>query len=360
MLEKHPEVFYLYEPFVVTENMDNADKLKVKRKIATDYYSSCLLPRYEEFYDEWRDSMLEAINIDCKPDNLCFREKGDKFKTAPICEDDVSDLGMSAEEIHERCPLTEHKLQQLEQICHRQKLRLIKTSRMPSIDTGLPKKYLADPDFSIILWVRDPRAIVHSRMRQLGDGFEVSDIAQVCKEWEMFIEQMSQDTWAARSIILRYEDFTNDLDYQSKEFSNYLGIKYPEWMSNFLFQISHNGEGRNPDDEWLSIENEDMWEYATIRVSSQTAYYWIQQMDFKTNIEIQKTCKSVMDVLGYRRFKKEAEYLAFRDYFNHNTFHWDMPEENTSTRWLYGTTQRRNENKQFIEDFSNKLWGWGD
>ena len=360
MIEKHPEIFYLFEPFVVTENMDNADKLKIKRKIASDYFSECKLPRYEDYFDEWRDSQLESINIDCKPDNICFREKGDKFKSPPICAEDVTELGLAVEEIHERCPLSEKKLRILEKICHEQKVRMIKSSRIASIDTAVPKKYLEDPDFTIILWVRDPRAIVNSRKKILGESFQVNDINLVCKEWQLFINQMKQKKWKARSLILRYEDFTNDFDYQSKELANYLGLSYPDWMSNYLFQVSHNGESRNPDEPWLSIKNEDMWEYATIRISAQTAYYWVQSTDFKTNIEIQKSCKNVMDTLGYKRFKKEADYLKFREYFNTEVFHWDMPENKVSTRFLYGNTQRQNDDPKFLEGFTRKLWGWDE
>ena len=103
-----------------------------------------------------------------------------------------------------------------------------------------------------------------------------------------------------------------------------------------------------------------MWEYATIRISAQTAYYWVQSTDFKTNIEIQKSCKNVMDTLGYKRFKKEADYLKFRDYFNTEVFHWDMPENKVSTRFLYGNTQRQNDDPEFLEGFTRKLWGWDE
>lgn len=68
----------------------------------------------------------------------------------------------------------------------------------------LPREYINDPKFIILMVVRDPRAIFASRKRLLGT-YDLSEMESLCRTWRLFIDQRKE--WAAKSVIVRYEDF---------------------------------------------------------------------------------------------------------------------------------------------------------
>ena len=386
IFEKHPNVFFLYEPLIMTERMNNVMKLSKKKQIIEKFFdkSSCKIPRYNDYFDKWRHSKLLESNVDCQVDNMCFREKGsDLFRKPPVCDEDYSkEFGMSVKKLKEEvCSLDEGKIKDLEEICSDPKrisIKLLKTSLITNVNEQIPHSFLSDisqkftSNSAIIYLVRDPRALFASREKIMGKNkCSMQDIKKYCDDIKLFIKQRSENKWSARSVILRYEDFTNDMHYQTKEMLHFLNLTYfPKIYDNLLYQISHNGENIDqlsfPNKPWLGSDIEDkqnIWEYTPIRNSLQTAFYWIQKVSYQKNLEIQDEAvcgKAFIESLGYKTFSKEFDYVSFLDYFNGHIkeFETEINEKFVTASLLSGSIQRNSNDPEFLERFRGRLFGW--
>lgn len=345
-------------------------------KMMTHFFKDCEIPRYKDYFDGWRNEMLLKQNVDCNPDNLCFRDRGDKFKQPPICAEDLSTLehyGDMQSSIHKKCPLNEGKIKELENMCRINEVRIIKSFELPDIKNSIPKNLQSDPYFSILLFVRDPRALAMSKLSQLGENvYEIRTIGEDCTNWDKFISIMRKFVWKCRMNVVRYEDFVNDADYQSKEFINHFGIEFPEpprqgpirarkakkksgrvygsdssasnsndtdsdldladsdFLSDkpdqrefvdfeeLIYAQTHNGQSWNGTQ--ILDPGETIIEYTSIRNSVSVVYKWLTQISFEQlkMIESVPSCSKVMDSLGYKKLSVEpnGEEIEEIDFVN--------------------------------------------
>ena len=364
LLERHPDVFYLNEPFVVTDKMDDEAKEGNMTIIMENYFDECKLPRYSEFRDDWRDEELLNQNIDCNKNNFCFRSKGLKYKSKPICGFDFVQLGLDPAIIDKECPLDEKDLSTLEGMCTKDKVRVIKESsdRLNSLSKQLTPDQKDDPGFSVYIFVRDPRGLAFSRRNILGeDSYKLSYIEEDCKKWEGYIKDKFKNTkWQMDVKFLRYEDFTNDPDYQAKELFNTLGLELGDDLSEFLYQEAHMGYGKDSKAPFIYLNDTFMDTFSTLKGGSSQPYAWLKELTFKEVDSIQKICSRPMEYFGYK-ILDESAFDDMSRFFEEevDSFKWNMDDENLPVNMLYGKNQRENSDKKFLADFGKKPWGWG-
>lgn len=358
-------------------NMSNQDMLNQTSDMLINFFNNCQIPKYSSYFDEWRHSQIkEEKSLDCTIDDMCYRHMySNQFKNAPVCQEDLTQMGISNEILHASCPLDAEKFDQLEQLCQnpdQTKARIVHT-----LDYGyegfetllnIPEELLQDESFSIILFVRDPRAIIAGLQRQLTQvGYTVEGIQENCQQWRTFLQLKKDKNIKARINILRYEDFANDAEYQFKEFFNYLGIQnVSSEMEELIFQMQHGGQPRLEENKnsWLHPNTTDKWAFNTIQHGSLMANQWSRKFTWKRVKIIQDLCQDVMQEFGYRIFDNHEDYFALRSYVEDNVlnFTWDMDESKLATQKLYGLRQRQKMKKdiEFAQNFVNKIYGWDD
>ena len=368
LLEKHPDIFYLFDPFIVTNRMEPKRASRVINKIISNFFKECKLPRYSDYFDEYRNEMLLKQNVDCNQDNLCFRNKGDKFKQPPICEADLTAYSLSAETIKESCPLDEQKILELERICKSDQARIIKSFELADLKSIIPRHLQKDPFFSILLFVRDPRALAISKRSQLGhDAYPLKEIKEDCKNWDQYLNLMRKKSWNCRMHVVRYEDFTNDIEYQSREFLNHFGQVIPEGsdLNEFIWAEANEGFGfdTSKKEPFLDI-GETLKEYTTIRHSAAQAYRWIEHATYQDVSEVQETCEKVMKLLGYRILTDEDQFNDTKDVLsgliNNGELLEDTDCEQVTSERLYSKSWRDEQSHGGIEEglTQGKMWGW--
>ena len=362
LLERHPKIFYLYHPFVFTEKMDNHEKEKSILEILIKFYDRCKIPRYSKYRDDWRDSELQReMNLDCNTNDYCYRDRGYKFRSRPICDEDFYQLGTPTDFLDAVCPLGEMKLRQLEQICEEDNARIITTDYLDSLENKLTH-FKAKSNFRVIIWVRDPRAVAASKLKTLGkDNYTIKDIQHDCRHIESFVREKfkHQKSWKMQVNFLRYEDFVNDPDYTSKEMFANIGLKYEKSFSEFIFQETHDGHGSQSDIERLTLNATFMEPYSTLKEASSVPYSWLTELDWSDVLLVQKLCPRTMRTFGYTELKEE-EFEEMKEFHtSRDKFTWNLNENELPLELLSGKDGRENLDENWRRKFERKYWGFG-
>ena len=389
LFERHPDVFYLYEPFTVAmllkdkfivpkpNGHDYGKKHRVVKNIFNEYFSDCIIPRYDRYKYWKRDNQLLWQGKNCSEDNMCDRHHDFKFRTQPICNEDFLQLGTDPRIIHENCPLNEEKLVMLEKLCRGDKARVIKGNNINSILTDIPMKFKFDPDFHIVIWIRDPRSMVAGKWRSGGkENYKPGKIDQDCQAWKDYMTAAAYyaDKWKMKIRFVRYEDFVNDPDYQAKELFHFLGLDFPESLSEFFYQETHMGYGPTPHHPYIQLNDSYMYDFSPLRHAPFGPYRYLTELSWEEINEIQNldNCRQVMEFFGYEKltemshqyYKKDYEYnwyVASKFYGLEGAiydFHWDMRPGLMPIRLLAGRSQRANKDPEFLIEWNAKIWGW--
>lgn len=139
--------------------------------------------------------------------------------------------------------------------------------------------------------------------------------------------------------------------------TQFLNVPYPDEWENFLYQISHDGQSEDENADWLHVANEDMWEYTVIRDSTKAAFSWMEQIEFKENLSIQRSCNAIMKYFGYKTFKSKEAFEEAAESVE------DVSGQNIDTEdapvfFLAGDENRASRNETFQEAYKNKRFGW--
>ena len=376
LFERHPDVFYLYEPFMLTNLFrdptifhDGHEFGKKTRKIANifeEFFTDCILPRYDRYREWYRHGQLLAQGKNCSMDNMCMRHYEFKLRTAPICKDDFLQLGTGPEIIKKECPLDEKRLTIAEKYCRNDKARVIKANNINSILTDVPYEFKFDPDFNVVVWIRDPRSMVAGKWRGLGKTtYTLGQADRDCTLWEYYVKDATYyaDRWKMQIRFARYEDFVNDPIYQAKDLFHFLDLDFPDVLSEFLYQETHMGYGPTADSPYISLNNTYMYDFASLRHGSYMPYRWLSDLTFREIEDIQNLmpCKKVLDYFGYETLTRES-YEKYKKIYAYKwyDFHWDMKDGTVPVKMLAGRSQRANKDEEFLINWESKLWGFDD
>ena len=392
IFQKHEEVLYLHEPFVkmkldpnpnATETDQSETDLDIDQasKILEDFYDECTLPTCND------------------NKNICnLVRSSQKFYTKPFCDEnflkfDVENSILS-KKILNACQLNDVKLYQIEkEFCgdsQKCKVKAVRTNKITSIRKMLKMHLKEDSSFKVIVWFRDPRAMLASKLKNLGRGSNSGSnsgssleksknfIKTQCETYESHLKDKQHfSKWAMAVKFLRFEDFTNDPDFQTKKLFKFLGLTLDDDLSNFLYQLTHNGFGKfwstgaGTGDANKKIEISNIWDdgpegfwrnYNTLRNSPVTTYEWLNFLTFNEIEMIQNisSCKKVMDGMGYELLLSEEKFEKYRSNFNLDigSYKWNIQESLVPVSLLAGKAQRGNKSKRFLRNFKEKIWGW--
>ncbi|XP_066522261.1 carbohydrate sulfotransferase 3-like [Hoplias malabaricus] len=197
------------------------------------------------------------------------------------------------------------------QSCLQRQHRAIKSVRVRQLETLRP--LVEDPrlDIKFIQLVRDPRAVLASRLvafpfkyKNWKDGATDSEIPDDQEEEKKLIVncdniRMSAETglkrpaWLhGRYMLVRYEDFALFPMQKAAEMYQFTGIPFTSEVKNWILKNTHASSKVNVI-------------YSTKKNSSQQMDMWRVTFPFKLAQVVQKVCGSAMTMFGYKFVESE-------------------------------------------------------
>ncbi|XP_077092954.1 carbohydrate sulfotransferase 3a [Siphateles boraxobius] len=199
--------------------------------------------------------------------------------------------------------------------CLEKQHRVIKTVRVRQLDTL--RSLVEDPrlDIKLIQLVRDPRAILASRMVAFAGKYrnwkswavngdvpiedeEVKRLERNCNNIRISAELgLSQPKWLKnRYMLVRYEDIARYPMQKAAEMYNFTEIPMTTQARDWILRNTH-------------ASTEASGVYSTQKNSSEQVEKWRRSVPFKLAQVVQKVCGPTMKLFGYRFVDSEQTLL---------------------------------------------------
>ncbi|XP_066522738.1 carbohydrate sulfotransferase 3-like [Hoplias malabaricus] len=304
-------VFYLFEPLWHVKQALNL------QDVSTNY--TVLSTAYREVLQQLLlcdFSLLESFMKPQPQDHvaafLFCRECSRSLCENPVCTPYVKEVVENFHCRNRRCaPLN---LTLTSQYCLQTQYTAIKSVRVQKLETLRP--LVEDPrlDMRFIQLVRDPRAMLASRMVAFpseyknwriwaktstipddDNNYEIRKLKEHCDNIRMSAETgLECPAWLyGRYMLVRYEDVARFPMRKAAEIYQFTGIPFHSRVKDWILNNTHSTS------EFDSI-------YSTKKNSSQQMDKWRVTMSFKLAQVVQKVCSPAMTLFGYKFVENEA------------------------------------------------------
>lgn len=305
-------MFYLYEPLWHVERMLTVESKGTSGLVLTQIYRDVLR---QLFLCDF--SMLEDF-IKPPPKNhltvsLFRRESSQSLCDDPVCTPFVKKMYERYHCRNRRCgPLN---LTLASESCLSKEHHAIKSVRIGQLDTLRPLAEDPRLDMKFIQLVRDPRAMLASRMVAFAskynhwkqwettedipdDDDEVRKLRGNCENIRMSAEAgLRQPAWLRRRYMLvRYEDVATFPMQKAAEMYRFTGIPFTPKVKDWILQNTQ-------------ASNQSGGVYSTQKDSSQQVEKWRFSLPFKLVQMVQRVCGPAMNLFGYT-FAENEEMLT--------------------------------------------------
>ncbi|XP_059362668.1 carbohydrate sulfotransferase 1-like [Carassius carassius] len=313
LFNQHPDMFYVFEPLFHVQQAFTNSSSRLQRALdgraLLGAYRDLLLNLYNCDFS-FLESYIRPEPQDHMTGAFFRRSSSHALCTPPVCQEGGEEI-LAGQPDEVWCP---KKCQTLNltlasQACQARTHLAIKTVRIPEI--GDLRTLSEDPrlDLRIVHLVRDPRAILTSRMAAFAGKFrawkiwnatgrqpryvDLTQITRTCRDIEYSVEtSLQKPTWLrGRYLLVRYEDLALNPEEKAKEIYRFLGL---DLHQRVLTWIAHNTNGTVPSSsEWN-------YKYSTTRDSKATAQSWRVHLNFDIVKTVQSLCNRTLSLLGYR------------------------------------------------------------
>nr|XP_020460908.1 carbohydrate sulfotransferase 3 [Monopterus albus] len=306
------DMFYLFEPLWHVERMLTLENGGTNATAAAKAYRDVL---QQLFLCDF--SLLESF-IDPLPvdhiTNALFR----RASSSSLCENSVCSPFIKGvfEPYHcrtRRCgPLN---LTMASESCLKKEHRAIKSVRVRQLETLRPLAEDPRLDVKFIQLVRDPRAVLASRMVAFAakyrnwkqwamdgevpiDDDGVKNLKGNCDNIRMSAEiGLRQPLWLGRRYMLvRYEDIARFPMRKAKEMYRFTGIPFTPRVKSWILRNTQASKGASG-------------VYSTQKKSSEQVEKWRFTLPFKIAQAVQKVCGQTLKLFGYK-FVSSEEMLT--------------------------------------------------
>lgn len=317
LLNQHSGIFYVFEPLYHVQqaftNSSSRLRRTLDRRALLGAYRDLLLNLYTcdlGFMENYiRPEPQEHIT-----GSFFRRSSSHALCSPPVCPEDNDGMdGALPDETWcpKRCGALNLTLASLS--CLSKGHVAIKTVRVPEVADL--RTLTEDPrlDLKIIHLVRDPRAILTSRMMAFSDQFrawkiwnttgrqpryvDLSQITSTCKDMAASAETgLRRPVWLrGRYLLVRYEDLAFNPEDKAGEIYRFVGL---EMEDRVRLWIAHNTNSNTS--EWN-------YRYSTTRDSRATAESWRLRLGFDIVRTLQSLCNETLALLGYKQVHSVAE-----------------------------------------------------
>lgn len=171
--------------------------------------------------------------------------------------------------------------------CKKAKLRATKVIRLQV--ESIKHVLMNDPDVKIIYYMRDPRAIIYSRLRTSGIKQKlVKEATELCSTMEKDFRSFKQLSFLFPNSMLmfRYEDLLSDRVNMTTKVYNFIEKELPESVLKFYeYALSAKKDGRGME--------------TFRRNATYTSLQWKRKLSQKDLLTIETVCKNVLVDLHY-------------------------------------------------------------
>uniref|UniRef100_H2ZZY1 Sulfotransferase n=1 Tax=Latimeria chalumnae TaxID=7897 RepID=H2ZZY1_LATCH len=308
LFNQHPDIFYLFEPLYHVQQAFTNSSAKLKNLLDR----RALLGAYRDLLHNLFDCDFYFLENYIKPvpknhETSSFFRRG---ASSALCSHPVCDVSQDLHDVEEHVCAKKCKSVNLTlaaKACHNRSHMAIKIVRVPEIQDL--RTLLEDPrlNLKIVHLVRDPRAILTSRIGTFTDQFrawkiwnatrrkphnvDLSQITTTCRDISNSAETgFSRPSWLkGRYMLVRYEDVAKEPVKKAKEVYNFIGLDWDDKVQRWVLQNT-NGSA-------ASIGN---YKYTTSRNSTATAESWRLNLSFDIVQTVQALCNSTLSQLGYK------------------------------------------------------------
>ena len=299
MFNQHPQVFYLYEPVQ-----------------ALDYYRE---NRQESVYDTMVTHLLNGIfhcnfrELSYLTDFLSFQYSSLKHRLAskalsspPLCPENFNSPSYS---IRTCTPL---RTQTVSAICRLHRHTVVKTVQMKQIHKLsylMDSEGPADYSLKVVHLVRDPRAILNSRVtKDARINWTVASVKEhargLCRDMLRNIKYaVSAPPWLEGSYtLLRYEDLATNPHQIAEQLYKFVGINIAPQVRMWIDRATAEGFTSVTLDNSVSRLVSPSAQNITDSV-----HKWRLQIPYSIVTMIETECYEVMNLLGYKIVDDEEE-----------------------------------------------------
>ncbi|XP_047678566.1 carbohydrate sulfotransferase 1-like isoform X2 [Tachysurus fulvidraco] len=315
LFNQNPDIFYMYEPLYHTQQ-------------AICNYSECLwkpMDRIVEVVN--RDLLFNLYTCDLhflegyiKPEpkyhltaSLFRQSASHALCSPPVCQNrnmEVMKVQPNESWCYRNCRVLNFTLASM--ACQLRRHVSIKTVRIPQISQL--RLLTEDPrlDLRIVHLVRDPRAILASRITAFPSKYtawkiwnatdkqpasvDLTQITKTCQDMEDSVNiGLEKPAWLhGRYLLVRYEDLALNPEAKAKEIYRFLDLD----ISNKVL-------------EWISQNTNDTSKiksvYSTKRDSKYASERWRLNLGFDIVKTVQKLCNNTLNLLGYKIVQSQVE-----------------------------------------------------
>nr|CAB3230830.1 carbohydrate sulfotransferase 1 [Phallusia mammillata] len=291
IFDKHPDVFYNFEPlgFFDFGQKRHADKVEVVRRNL-----KCDFPDIPSLY-KTLDLHHRALKTHCIVNNFCFRNHMRNLCGKEMCPFGNTNSCSGCGPVH--LPRANH-------MCRKKKIAVAKLVRLRDI---MPfKSIVEDPSYNLkfIHLIRDPRGIESSRLK-LDRRLDVNHNSMLTCGSQLrngiagFANTTDTQWLKGRYYRIRYEDLAMDPFKYTEEIYKFAGLEFKQEIRNWIKLNTQQDPAQHS--PWTTKRN-----------STSTMEAWRKHLPFKTVSQIQQNCPKVLDLYGYKPVYNETQLHDFR------------------------------------------------
>lgn len=319
IFNRHPDIFYHFEPLVAFDESDNKGENAiyidpehrhqyvcqnpVEKVDHINRLFACKVPKWG-----WRspDTVLKTrfdgqvqkltpmtTKGSCAGFGYCFR-----YKTKKLCNPPFCDTGATTEkECSKTCPWVKNDM--AVETCEKSKAVVLKIIRFCDGNLLLPLFELYD-NLAVIVQVRDPRGTFLSRVarnpRHPPEEFLLS-VKTTCES--AVLNHHAYRSKPDKFKIIRYEDVAYDPQTWARRIHEFAGIEFNQEVDDWI-EENTNIQGLNP--------------YGSTRNSSKTAENWrnlVNDKFLKMIFTVEEYCGGMMEIYGYRKIESRKMLTDF-------------------------------------------------
>ncbi|KAG7333327.1 hypothetical protein KOW79_003462 [Hemibagrus wyckioides] len=315
LFNQHPDIFYMFEPlYHVQQTLYNYKNhlgkpfnrvvQVVNRDLLFNLYT-CDLHFLEGYiHPEPKNHLTVSLFRQSSSQALC---------TPPVCQNSKKEIMKAQPDegwCQKYCRILNLTLASM--ACQSRSHVSIKTVRIPLISHL--RLLTEDPrlDLRIVHLVRDPRAIMASRITTFPAEFsawkiwnatgkqppsmDLTEITKICQDMEDSVNTgPKKPAWLhGRYLLVRYEDLALNPEAKAKEIYRFLDVYIGDKVLNWISQNTNDTSTTKA-------------KYSTKRDSKTAIENWRLSLNFDIVETMQKLCKNTLDLLGYKIVQSQVE-----------------------------------------------------
>ncbi|XP_056243917.1 carbohydrate sulfotransferase 1-like isoform X1 [Seriola aureovittata] len=320
LLNQHPGIFYVFEPLYHVQqaftNSSSRLRRSLDRRALLGAYRDLLLNLYTCDL-HFMENYIRPEPQDHVTSSFFRRSSSHALCSPPVCLEG-GDAAASDPPDETWCPKKcgALNLTLASVSCLSRGHVAIKTVRVPEV--GDLRTLTEDPrlDLKIIHLVRDPRAILTSRIMAFSDQFrawkiwnatgrqpryvDLSQITSTCKDMVASAETgLQRPAWLrGRYLLVRYEDLAFNPKDKATEIYRFVGLEMEHRVRMWIAKNTNSN---------VSSPSEWNYRYSTTRDSRATAESWRLRLGFDIVRTVQNLCNDTLALLGYKQVHSAAE-----------------------------------------------------